>query len=284
MIDFSDLDQKDLSVASAATKAAAQTFKCMSCLGSGMYRGLRTRQEETKCFACNGKGHHNKPHFEALKAKKDAKQKRQINRMARSQDVKDLLEEQTPGLFRFMAENQDWCGIYADMIAQLHDGKPMTERQHAACEGIMAKTLMRRAEKTAEKKAEAEARSTEVDLAPIHAMFDKARDAGLKKLCYRAGGLVLKPAKAHSANAGGIYVTDKTTDAYLGKVMGNKFMATRECTEVQKQTLAAIAADPVGEAAAYGKETGNCSCCGRTLTDPVSIERGIGPICESKWF
>jgi hypothetical protein len=24
---------------------------------------------------------------------------------------------------------------------------------------------------------------------------------------------------------------------------------------------------------------GKCACCGRTLTDPISIERGIGPIC-----
>jgi hypothetical protein len=28
--------------------------------------------------------------------------------------------------------------------------------------------------------------------------------------------------------------------------------------------------------------TGNCSYCGRELTDPVSLEVGIGPICRSK--
>jgi histidine ammonia-lyase len=37
-------------------------------------------------------------------------------------------------------------------------------------------------------------------------------------------------------------------------------------------------------AAAYGKATGTCSCCGRELTDPVSIANGIGPICADKWF
>lgn len=284
MVDFSDLDQKELNVSTSAAARAPQTFPCMSCAGTGVYRGYRTQQTESHCFACNGKGHHNKPHFEAMKDKRAAKMKRQINKLARAADAKELLEEQTPGLFRFMCDNQDWCGIYADMVRQLHDGKPMSERQHAACEGIMNKTLAKRAEKDAEKRAAAEARSVEVDLGTIHAMFDKARDAGLKKLCYRAGGLVLKPAKANSANAGGIYVTDAKSDTYLGKVMGQKFMANFSCTEAQKETLNKIAADPVGEAAAYGKETGSCSCCGRELTDPVSIARGIGPICESKWF
>ncbi len=29
----------------------------------------------------------------------------------------------------------------------------------------------------------------------------------------------------------------------------------------------------------YGLETGECSICGRELTDPISIKQGIGPIC-----
>ncbi len=33
----------------------------------------------------------------------------------------------------------------------------------------------------------------------------------------------------------------------------------------------------------YGKETGTCLVCGRTLTNPDSIEAGIGPICASRF-
>lgn len=36
------------------------------------------------------------------------------------------------------------------------------------------------------------------------------------------------------------------------------------------------------EAAAYGRRTGVCCACGRELTDPVSIEAGIGPICSTR--
>ena len=48
--------------------------------------------------------------------------------------------------------------------------------------------------------------------------------------------------------------------------------------------LLTIAKNPVEAAKAYGKLTGSCSCCGRELSDPVSIEAGIGPVCATKWF
>jgi hypothetical protein len=33
------------------------------------------------------------------------------------------------------------------------------------------------------------------------------------------------------------------------------------------------------QAAEYGRRTGVCLICGRTLTDPTSVAQGIGPIC-----
>lgn len=36
------------------------------------------------------------------------------------------------------------------------------------------------------------------------------------------------------------------------------------------------------EAAAFGHVYGICGICGATLTDPESIERGIGPVCAGK--
>jgi hypothetical protein len=37
------------------------------------------------------------------------------------------------------------------------------------------------------------------------------------------------------------------------------------------------------EAKEYGRKTGTCYMCSRELTNPVSIENGIGPICASKF-
>lgn len=281
MTSFADLDQTDFSASRAAPRAV-QTFPCQSCAGTGLYRGYRTRQDETKCFPCNGKGFHAKPHFEALKDKHARRTKAIVNRMARVADAKELLDEQAPGLFAFMAENQGWNSFFADMVAQINGGKPMSANQHVAAVRAMDKTLMRRAERDAAKVVEAKARTAAIDLGAIHRMFDVARDSGLKKLCYRAEGLVLTPAKAGSANAGGIYVKTKGGE-YLGKVMGTSFMACREATAEHKAALDVIAANPKDAAQAYGKNTGECSCCGRELTDPNSIAAGIGPICASKW-
>lgn len=46
-------------------------------------------------------------------------------------------------------------------------------------------------------------------------------------------------------------------------------------------TLRAFEHDPILLASTFGRATGRCSCCGRTLTDPNSISAGIGPICAA---
>jgi hypothetical protein len=38
------------------------------------------------------------------------------------------------------------------------------------------------------------------------------------------------------------------------------------------------------DAKAFGALYGTCCCCGATLTNEESIEKGIGPICEGKYF
>lgn len=52
--------------------------------------------------------------------------------------------------------------------------------------------------------------------------------------------------------------------------------------ESRDAILAAIAADPKAASLAYGRELGHCGVCGRTLTNPESIDAGIGPICAGR--
>ena len=49
--------------------------------------------------------------------------------------------------------------------------------------------------------------------------------------------------------------------------------------------LEALAADPAGVAAAYGRATGSCAFCGAPLTNGASgsAEIGFGPVCAKKW-
>jgi len=47
--------------------------------------------------------------------------------------------------------------------------------------------------------------------------------------------------------------------------------------------LEELEANPLEAAKKYGRESGRCCSCGRDLTDPASIENGIGPICIQKF-
>lgn len=47
--------------------------------------------------------------------------------------------------------------------------------------------------------------------------------------------------------------------------------------------LRCIAADPREAAARFGREVGECSCCGSPLTNAESRKLGIGPVCAAKF-
>jgi Family of unknown function (DUF6011) len=49
--------------------------------------------------------------------------------------------------------------------------------------------------------------------------------------------------------------------------------------ELARQRVSAFAGNPYPQMIAGARVTGNCAICGRQLTDPTSVERGIGPEC-----
>ena len=57
---------------------------------------------------------------------------------------------------------------------------------------------------------------------------------------------------------------------------GQKYQGQHE------ENLRKILENPLAASQLYGKTIGRCGVCGRTLTDPDSIELGIGPICAEK--
>jgi hypothetical protein len=111
----------------------------------------------------------------------------------------------------------------------------------------------------------------------LRATFDKLLASGLKRVKLRMQGFEVKPAKAGGKNDGALYV--KQGETYLGKVIGGKFLKMDCCTPETAGKVAALMADPMAAIKATGQEVGNCAVCGLELTDPVSIEIGIGPIC-----
>jgi len=134
-----------------------------------------------------------------------------------------------------------------------------------------------------EKRQAAVSKGGEADLSRIREMFDTATASGFKKPCYRAEGLKITLAPATGRNAGALYVVQIDFEVYQGKVEGTTFKAVYGAGNDTLRRLQIIAANPMEAAVRYGRQTGRCSCCGRELTNKVSIDAGIGPICAQKW-
>jgi len=82
------------------------------------------------------------------------------------------------------------------------------------------------------------------------------------------------------------WVKHARADKVVGKIEGG-VLTTWQRPGIDQQALhdelLRIEADPEAAAALHGKLSGRCSICSRDLTDPESIERGIGPICAGKF-
>ena len=107
-----------------------------------------------------------------------------------------------------------------------------------------------------------------------------------KRPCFRIEGIRITMASEISANPGYLYI--KGDDwGYIGKITPYGLMKIQhpnEITDIQKTYVLAAIHEPEKIAMTNGKITGTCCCCGRTLTNPLSIELGIGPICRGFWF
>lgn len=83
------------------------------------------------------------------------------------------------------------------------------------------------------------------------------------------------------------YKVDKPTEGRWSGYIFVSILASDEkhpvkSRQVRESILAKIAEDPQRAMLDYGQQIGSCGHCGRTLTNPESIERGIGPICAGK--
>lgn len=123
----------------------------------------------------------------------------------------------------------------------------------------------------------------------MEALFTPFRAAiarGMKRIKMRFEGIALSPNRDLSA----LWVTSLTESEdgdygpkpkYLGKVTLSG-PDSRLSDEV-KAAIFEVAKDPLTAAIRHGRETGECSCCGRELTNKESIRLGIGPICREKF-
>jgi len=180
--------------------------------------------------------------------------------------------EQNPGAFAWIEGNAESNDFARSLSMSLRKWGRLTPNQLFAVQKCMARATIIQA------KAE---NAPTISIEPIVQAFERA-NAGVTKPKLRLGEFVFSPAPAGGKNPGAIYV--KGVDGtYLGKVANGRLFTMLNVTPQVEQDILACAADPLNAAIAYGKRYGKCSVCARTLTDPESIDRGIGPVCAERF-
>ena len=176
-------------------------------------------------------------------------------------------DQENPGLIDALRETTSWNSFAASLVSQYASRGTLTEKQTGAAVAMLMKIKAKKAERDA---------APQIDLSNIVEMFNKAHEA-IKTPKFRYDDLVISRAPDSGVNAGALYV--KVNGEYAGKVKEGKWFGSQDVLAKLKE----IAENPLESAVAYGRKTGNCSMCGRLLTNHGSIDRGIGPICAERF-
>ncbi len=263
--------------AQTPARPAPETFPCQSCAGTGRWvRGVNQNGDD-RCFACGGKGSF-KTSYKDRQVKREKAATRKASRL---DDAKSDFELAHPGLIARVREAASWMDFARSLLEGYDKYGSLTDGQVAAITRSLDKADATRAAKiaaTAERKASS---SGAIDASVIEGLFAKASGSGLKRPVFRTAAFDLSLAPAAGRNPGAIYV--KKGDTYLGKIAGGQYFASREAGPETHAALIEVVKDPLGVAVSYGRLTGRCSCCGLGLTNKLSVELGIGPICRKKW-
>ena len=183
-----------------------------------------------------------------------------------------LQSEEHKKILYALREIMNWNSFAQSLVEQIINKGSLSEKQMFAASAMLIKIKQNKEEK--------QSNIVSIDLSNVKKIFDKAHEA-IKSPKFRVDNMVLSRAPDSGVNAGAIYV--KVDGEYAGKVTGGYWLPCKGSPEGTLEKLREVAKDPLGSAVAYGKRTGNCSACGRDLTNHGSIEKGIGPICAERW-
>ena len=267
---------------SQSAQGAIYEEKCEACHGRGRFISWAGR-DVGPCFKCDGTG---------VRKFKTSPEQREKNRQRRADKKQAKMEalakkhaefvETYPAEVEFIDRMAKWeynkgieDGFYTSMASNLTRYGSLTEKMLAA--------VQRGMEKAAERDRKHAERFKDCPMVPaIIEAFDSAAEH-LKYPKLRFGEITLSRAGDNSRNPGMVYV--KRGEDYMGKIdRDGRFRPVRNAPDEVLQLVADLGDDPLSKAQAYGIETGVCCCCARELTNPESVELGIGPICRSRWF
>jgi len=283
---FSDMED-DLDFGAPAKSSANEVTyfeqACPKCNGTGRYTFGYVHVRSGECFACKGKGKMSFKTSPATRMKaKMASQKRAVAKADAQASKVAEWKEANPAETAWMEASAPRFEFARSMLDALNKFGHLTERQMETVQRLTVQDAERQAVRAVEQATRAETAPV-VSVEAIEVAFNNAKQAGVKFPKLRLDTFVFSPAGENSKNAGAVYVKSKEDGVYLGKVMGGRLFTSRDCTQEAQERIVAVASDPKQAAIAYGQRFGSCAVCGRELTDGDSVDRGIGPICASKY-
>lgn len=231
-----------------------------------------------KCYVCKGRGF-----FE----RKTSPETRLAAKVARDTKKSNQEKENIESFQKFYPTQWEWLNknlsfsFAASLMGNLVKYGSLTENQISAIDKCIARKVSL-SDRNNQRKTEAIQKvenAPKVSVDKLMECFSKARSNGLKKPILR---FEMFQASLDRRDSNLVWLNNGF-DNRLGRIQNGKFVAGRDCSPEQANAIEAALNDPLAAAIAYGKRIGACSCCGLTLTNSVSIERGIGPICAEKF-
>jgi len=257
--------------------------RCPKCAGSGRYCTPSSLGHQ-QCLKCKGKGilFFKKPAAERALAREKAS----VRKEAKADQKLAVFESEHPQVAAW------WNGAGKDFSFSLSLREAL--RKYGSLTPGQLAAAYKCIEKLADKKVAAAVREEhaqlagKVDISAVLKALTKAKKNGLRnpKMRLLAGdaSIVIYFAAVHGANAGSLYVKSSNGDEYFGKITDGTFYRGCGVSDELEADIVEACSTPDAAAVAYGKRTGECSCCGRELTNKLSIERSIGPICFENFF
>lgn len=252
---------------------AVFTERCSKCGGTGKYFGASSYGNN--CFACDGVG------FKSFKTSPESREK--ARRAAAERKERAEAEARAEKLAQVAAWNDahpaeaKWLvdaaargsNFASSLLGSLGEWGSLTTGQTAAIGRCIAQDAERAAAKTASPAPKVES------LPALHSVMQR-------HATFHAGDLTLSRRNGDQL----VWIKHANAEKVIGKIdHGILTMWTRLGVDnaAVREVLGEFESAPLQTAMKYGRLSGVCCSCGRDLTDPASIEAGIGPICAQKF-
>jgi len=209
----------------------------------------------------------------------NANDRRAARRQARAANQQQAAAEtrQSMADLEVLRTRMGWHNFASSLVAQFDQRGDLSDKQWPWVAKLAAEQRQRDASPAAGRSA-----SNEIPVPKTAALFAPGRFAR-----FDAHGLQYR--RKNDGSVAGLKFCD--TDGVIGRLdiadaklvlFPGKIRNARLDLDQVREDAGLIEADPLAAAKEDGLLTGRCSCCGRELTDPTSIEIGIGPICLAK--